>query len=87
MSNEMYEKGLKIRREVLGSEYVDRAIDGADDFNRDFQNLLTEYCWGAVWGRPGFRAVLGYCVCLASQRPPVGPAGRASGVARRGLGA
>ena len=53
MPNEMYEKGLQVRREVLGSEYVDRAIGSADDFNRDFQEILTEYCWGAVWGRPG----------------------------------
>ena len=53
MPNEMYEKGLQIRREVLGSDYVDRAIGSADDFNREFQEILTEYCWGAVWGRPG----------------------------------
>ena len=53
MSNEMYEKGLQIRREVLGDAYVDRAIGSADDFNRDFQAILTEYCWGAVWGRRG----------------------------------
>ena len=53
MPNEMYEKGLQVRREVLGSDYVDRAIGSADDFNRDFQEILTEYCWGAVWGRPG----------------------------------
>ena len=53
MPNEMYEKGLQIRREVLGSEYVDRAIGSADDFNKEFQEILTEYCWGAVWSRPG----------------------------------
>ena len=53
MPNEMYEKGLQIRREVLGSEYVDRAIGSADDFNKEFQEILTEYCWGAVWGRSG----------------------------------
>ena len=53
MPNEMYEKGLQIRREVLGAEYVDRAIGSADDFNREFQEILTEYCWGAVWGREG----------------------------------
>ena len=53
MPNEMYERGLQIRREVLGSEYVDRAIGSADDFNKEFQEILTEYCWGAVWGRPG----------------------------------
>jgi len=72
MSNEMYEKGLKIRGEVLGSEYVDRAIEGADDFNRDFQNLLTEYCWGAVWGRPGLsrkqRSLNNICMLAALNR-------------------
>ena len=42
MPGELYEKGLKIRREVLGEAYVERALQGADDFNRDFQALLTE---------------------------------------------
>ena len=50
MEKEVFEKGLKIRREVLGAEYVDAAIKGADDFNRPFQEFITEYCWGAVWG-------------------------------------
>ncbi|MBT6830425.1 MAG: 4-carboxymuconolactone decarboxylase, partial [Rhodospirillaceae bacterium] len=50
MPNEMFEKGLKIRTEVLGEEYVNRAIKGANDFNQDFQEFMTEYCWGAVWG-------------------------------------
>ncbi len=51
MSDELYEKGLAIRREVVGAEYVDRALGQADDFTRDFQRLVTEYCWGAGWGR------------------------------------
>jgi 4-carboxymuconolactone decarboxylase len=51
MSEELFETGLAIRREVLGEEYVDAAMAGADDFNRDFQRLVTEYCWGAAWGR------------------------------------
>ncbi|MFB9947483.1 carboxymuconolactone decarboxylase family protein [Rhizobium puerariae] len=51
MSKEMFERGLKIRKEVLGSEYVEKSLNAADDFNRDFQNLVTEYCWGAGWGR------------------------------------
>ncbi|MDX1432171.1 MAG: carboxymuconolactone decarboxylase family protein [Gammaproteobacteria bacterium] len=50
MDKKRYETGLAIRSEVLGKEYVDRAVQGADDFNRDFQNLVTEYCWGEVWG-------------------------------------
>lgn len=49
----MFEAGLKNRREVLGAEYVDKSIASADDFNKPFQELLTEYCWGAVWGREG----------------------------------
>jgi 4-carboxymuconolactone decarboxylase len=47
------EAGLQVRREVLGPEYVDRALAGADDFTRDFQNWVSENCWGLVWTRPG----------------------------------
>lgn len=43
---------MKIRRAVLGDPYVDKAIENADDFNRDFQKLVTEYCWGVGWGGP-----------------------------------
>jgi 4-carboxymuconolactone decarboxylase len=50
---EMYDRGLKVRREVLGADYVDKQIASADDFNRPLQNLVTEYCWGAIWNRPG----------------------------------
>ena len=53
MDKEMFEKGLKIRREVLGAEFVDNAIASADDFNRPLQELVTQYCWGEIWGRPG----------------------------------
>lgn len=51
MSDEVFERGLKIRKEVLGAAYVERSLNAADDFNRDFQELVTEYCWGAGWGR------------------------------------
>lgn len=51
MSEDTYDKGLRIRTTVLGQEYVDKAVKNADDFNRPFQDLVTEYCWGAVWGR------------------------------------
>jgi 4-carboxymuconolactone decarboxylase len=51
MSTERFERGLAIRREVLGAEYVDRSLNAADDFTRDLQELVTEYCWGAGWGR------------------------------------
>ena len=51
MASDQYETGLNIRKEVLGEEYVDAAIAKADDFNRDFQEMVTEYCWGGSWGR------------------------------------
>lgn len=51
MTTDRYETGLKIRKEVLGEKYVAAAVNGADDFNRDFQKIVTEYCWGAAWGR------------------------------------
>ena len=50
MDRERFEKGLAIRKDVLGAEYVEKSLAAADDFSRDFQELLTEYCWGAVWG-------------------------------------
>jgi 4-carboxymuconolactone decarboxylase len=50
---DLYELGLAIRKEVLGAEYVESSIRNADDFNRPFQELVTEYCWGGIWGRPG----------------------------------
>ena len=73
MSKEVYDKGLAIRREVLGAEYVDNAIRNADDFNRPLQELVTEYCWGAVWGRPGLpkktRSMLNLAMLTALNRP------------------
>jgi 4-carboxymuconolactone decarboxylase len=48
-----YELGLRTRREVLGSEYVDRALENATEFTEPIQQLVTEYCWGAVWTRDG----------------------------------
>lgn len=50
MSQELYEAGLKARREVVGEAYVDKALNSADSFNREFQAHVTEYCWGTVWG-------------------------------------
>ena len=51
MASKQYEAGLKERTEVLGPEYVEKAINNADNFNRDFQQIVTEYCWGGTWGR------------------------------------
>lgn len=53
MSKEVFDKGLEIRKSVLGAEYVERSLANADEFMGDFQELLTTYCWGAVWGREG----------------------------------
>ena len=53
MSDELFERGLAIRRDVVGAEYVDRALQQAEEegFGADFQRLVTEYCWGASWSR------------------------------------
>ena len=50
MDKERFDKGLAARKAVLGDAYVDKAFASADDFNRDFQDLVTEYCWGTCWG-------------------------------------
>ena len=72
MSNPMYDKGLEIRRDVLGAEHVDRAIANADDFSQPMQELVTEYCWGAVWGREGLpkktRSMLNLAMSTALNR-------------------
>ena len=73
MAEERYEAGLKIRREVLGAEYVDRSISMADDFNRPLQELVTEYCWGEIWSRPGLsrkmRSLINLAMLTALNRP------------------
>ena len=75
MSNEQYEAGLAVRKEVLGAEYVERAMAGADDFNRDFQTMVTEYCWGGPWTRDDLnkrtRSLLNLAMLSALNRPDV----------------
>lgn len=51
--SERFERGLKTRREVLGAEYVDKAVANADDFSWAMQELTTEWCWDGTWNRPG----------------------------------
>ena len=51
--SEVFERGLAVRREVLGAEYVDASMAGADEFMMPFQQLLTEWAWGYAWSRPG----------------------------------
>ena len=73
MSKETYEKGLKIRKEVLGAEYVENSFKNADDFSRPLQDLTTEYCWGYVWGREGLdkktRSMLNLAMISILNRP------------------
>jgi len=73
MDKEMFEKGLKMRRAVLGAEYVDKSIASADDFNMPMQELVTSYCWGEIWTRPGLppktRCLLNLAMLTALNRP------------------
>ncbi len=73
MDKATFDKGLEIRRKVLGAEYVDNAFATADDFNRPLQELVTQYCWGEVWGRPGLdhktRSMLNLAMISALNRP------------------
>ena len=53
MASELFEKGLKTRKEVVGAEHTDKQLKEADAFNLPMQELVTEYCWGWLWNRPG----------------------------------
>jgi 4-carboxymuconolactone decarboxylase len=53
MSDDTYERGLRVRREVLGDEHVDRAIEGTTEHTAAFQDFITRYAWGEIWSRPG----------------------------------
>jgi len=69
----LYEKGLAIRKEVLGEDYVNRALAQMNAFNQPLQELVTEYCWGKVWGRPGIdrrqRSLLNLAMISVLNRP------------------
>ena len=73
MNSELYENGMAVRREVLGDTYVDKALASADDFNQEMQELVTEYCWGAVWTREGLprktRSLLNLAMISALNKP------------------
>lgn len=73
MNKELFDKGLQTRREVLGADYVDASIRNADDFSRPMQELVTQYCWGEVWNRPGLdrrtRSLLNLAMLTALNRP------------------
>jgi 4-carboxymuconolactone decarboxylase len=70
---EQFEKGLAVRREVLGSAYVDKSVDAATDMTAPLQKLVTEYCWGEIWTRPGLdrrtRSFLNLAFLTALNRP------------------
>jgi len=73
MTTPLFDKGLEIRKSVLGDEFVEKSIASADDFNRPMQELVTEYCWGAVWGRETLekktRSMLNLAMIAALNRP------------------
>ena len=69
----LFEKGLKVRKEVLGEDYVNKSIAGADDFTRTMAEWSTEFCWGALWTRPGLdrrtRSIINLAMLGALNRP------------------
>jgi 4-carboxymuconolactone decarboxylase len=73
MNQELFDRGLALRREVLGAEYVDASIANADDFNRPMQELVTQFAWGEIWNRPGLdrrtRSLLNLAMITALNRP------------------
>lgn len=73
MNDELFERGLEIRKAVLGAEFVEKSIASADEFNMPMQRLVTEYCWGAVWGREELprkiRSMLNLAMISALNRP------------------
>ena len=73
MDKAMHDKGMSVRRAVLGDEYVDAAMKNVDDFNQPLQDILNEYCWGAVWGREGLprktRSMLNLAMISVLNRP------------------
>jgi 4-carboxymuconolactone decarboxylase len=73
MDQATYDKGLDIRTSVLGRSYVENSIKNADDLSKPLQDLVTEYCWGAVWGRDGLdrrsRSLINLAMLSALNRP------------------
>jgi 4-carboxymuconolactone decarboxylase len=73
VADDAYAEGLKIRKAVLGEEYVNRALSNVNSFNKPLQELVTEYCWGKVWGRPGLdrkqRSMLNLAMISILNRP------------------
>ncbi len=72
-NQQLFDQGLATRRDVLGAAYVDGSINNATDFNIDMQELVTQYCWGDIWNRPGLdrktRSFLNLAMITALNRP------------------
>ena len=64
--SDAYDRGMKVRRAVLGDAHVDRANAGISDFNRDFQDLITRYAWGEIWSRTGLDRKTRSCMVLTA---------------------
>jgi 4-carboxymuconolactone decarboxylase len=73
MGEDRFDAGLQLRKQVLGADYVERSMAGADEFSRPMQELSTEYCWGYVWTRPGLalrdRSLINLAMISALNRP------------------
>jgi 4-carboxymuconolactone decarboxylase len=73
MNKELFEKGLAVRRAVVGETYVEASLKGADDFSMPMQELVTEFCWGEVWSHPGLqrrdRSILNLGMIAALNKP------------------
>ena len=73
MGQDRFDKGLALRKQVLGADYVEKSMASADDFSRPMQELSTEYCWGYVWTRPGLqlreRSLINLSMISALNRP------------------
>ena len=61
-----YDRGMKVRREVLGDEHVDRAIGRTTEFTADFQDFIIRYAWGEIWSRPGLDRKMRSCITLTA---------------------
>ncbi|HEX5585201.1 MAG TPA: 4-carboxymuconolactone decarboxylase [Gaiella sp.] len=66
MSDDAYERGMRVRREVLGDEHVDRAVASTNDLTSDFQSFITRYAWGEIWARPGLDRKTRSCITLTA---------------------
>jgi 4-carboxymuconolactone decarboxylase len=66
VTDEARERGMRIRREVLGDEHVDRAVEGTTKHTADFQDFITRYAWGEIWARPGLDRRARSCITLTA---------------------